>query len=231
MPLTVVISGANRGLGLEFAMQYAEEGARVFAGARAPAKAHALNAAAKASDGGLTVHPLDVADAASVKAFADAVGDAPVDILIANAGVFGGDRQHRLGAIDYDAFEETLAVNTLGPLRLADALAGNLKAAKGKFVAITSGMGSIADGGEGYLAYRASKAALNMICRVVASELGESGVVALPLSPGWAKTDMGGPGAPQEVAPTVAAMRALIAGLTLADTGRFLDWDGAQISW
>lgn len=231
MPLTVVISGANRGLGLEFAMQYAAEGARVFAGARDPAKARALDAAAKDLGGRLSVHALDVADRASVAAFAKAVGETSVDILIANAGVFGGDRQHRLGAIDYDEFDETLRINTLGPLRLADAFAANLIAARGKFVAITSGMGSIADGGEGYLAYRASKAALNMICRILANDLRESGVIALPMSPGWAKTDMGGPGAPQEVAPTVASMRALIARLTQADAGRFIDWDGSELPW
>ncbi|MEE2692669.1 MAG: SDR family oxidoreductase [Pseudomonadota bacterium] len=228
---TIVISGANRGLGLEFARQYAADGARVHAGARDPAGATALNEAAGESGGRLTVHALDVADAQSVKAFAAAVGGAPVDLVIANAGVFGGDRQHRLGAIDYDQFAETLAVNAIAPLRLADAFAANLRAAKGKFIAITSGMGSIEDGGSGYLAYRSSKAALNMICRVLANDLRPDGVFAAPMSPGWAKTDMGGPSAPQEVAPTVAAMRRRIEKLTLADSGKFLDWDGGEVAW
>lgn len=229
--LTVAVSGANRGLGLEFARQYAQAGARVFAGARRPEQASALRGAAERSDQRLVVHALDVADASSVKAFADRIGRTPVDILIANAGWFGGDRQHRLDDIDFDGFLYTLSVNAVGALRLGSALAGNLKRAKGKFVAITSGMGSIAEAGGGYLAYRASKAALNMIMKSLSEDLAKDGVIALPLSPGWAKTDMGGRNAPQTAEATVTRMRALIARLTPADSGRFLDWRGDERRW
>ncbi len=228
---TVVISGANRGLGLEFAKQYAEEGARVFAGARDPKTANELNQAAERREGRLMVHALDVAEDASVKAFAKAVGKAPVDILIANAGVYGSDRQHRLGEIDHHEMLETFSINALGALRLADALIGNLKTAKGKFIAITSGMGSIDDASGGYYAYRASKAALNMIMHALANDLRGAGIVCVPLSPGWAKTDMGGRSAPQEVAPTVREMRKRIAGYTLNDSGRFWNWDGRELAW
>jgi len=227
----IIISGANRGLGLEFAIQYAEDGARVFAGVRNPARARELNEAAKKSDGHLTVHALDVADGASVNAFARAVGTVPVDVLIANAGVFGGDKQHRLGAIDFDEFNETLTINATGALRLADAFIANLKAAKGKFIAITSGMGSIDDASGGFYGYRASKAALNMLCHAMANDLKAEGIVSIPLSPGWAKTDMGGKGAPQEVAPTVRDMRKRIAAYTLQDSGKFLSWDGRELKW
>ena len=228
---TVIISGANRGLGLEFAKQYAEEGARVFAGARDPGAATALNEAAKTSAGKLTVHALDVADGASVREFTRAVGTTPVDVLIANAGYFGGEKQHRLGQIDFDAFAETFAINATGALRLADAFITNLKAAKGKFIAITSGMGSIDDASGGFYGYRASKAALNMLCHAMANDLKAEGIVSVPLSPGWAKTDMGGKGAPQEVAPTVRDMRKRIAAYTLQDSGKFLSWDGRELKW
>lgn len=229
---TVVLSGANRGLGLEFARQYAAKGARVFAGARDLGSATALNKAAAGSDGRLTAHSLDVADDDSVRTFANEIGAAPVDILIANAGVIGGDRQHRLDAFDAEAFMETLSINTGGPLRLVAALHSNLKAASGKFIAITSDMGSIAEAGGGYLGYRASKAGLNMVMRALANDLKSDGVVSIPLSPGWAKTDMGGPGAPQPVDTTIAEMIRRIDSYTLKDSGRFLDWNGRrELPW
>jgi NAD(P)-dependent dehydrogenase (short-subunit alcohol dehydrogenase family) len=228
---TVAISGANRGLGLEFARQYAASGARVFAGARDPENAKELNETVRASNGKLIVLPLDVAKDASVKAFAAKIGATPVDILIANAGVFGGERQHKLENIDYGEFIETLNINTAGVLRLGGALANNLKAAHGKFIAITSGMGSIAEASGGYLGYRASKAALNMVMRVLANDLKRDGVVCIPLSPGWAKTDMGGPNAPQSADETVREMRRLIERLTLGDSGKFLNWKGEGRPW
>jgi NAD(P)-dependent dehydrogenase (short-subunit alcohol dehydrogenase family) len=228
---TVIISGANRGLGLEFAKQYAAEGWRVFAGARDLDAAKELKAAAAKSGGNLTAHALDVAGDESVKAFAKLVGKTPVDVLLANAGVFGGDRQHQLGKIDIDEFNETFNINTAGTLRLADTFIANIKAAKGKFIAITSGMGSIDDASGGYYGYRASKAALNMLMHAVANDLKGEGIVSVPLSPGWAKTDMGGKGAPQEVDKTVAEMRKRIASYTLKDSGKFLSWDGRELAW
>lgn len=228
---TVVISGANRGLGLEFAKQYASGGARVFAGARDPAAAKELNAVAAGSKDLLSVHPLDVADDASVSAFCEGIGDTPVDILIANAGVFGGEKQHVLGDLDFDSFAHTFSVNTLGPLRLAQELRENLKAAKGRLISITSGMGSIDDASGGYLAYRASKAALNMVMHALAHDLKPAKMICVPLSPGWAKTDMGGPSAPQDVGETVREMRRRIGAYTLKDSGKFLSWDGRELDW
>ncbi|HXI86001.1 MAG TPA: SDR family oxidoreductase, partial [Parvularculaceae bacterium] len=181
--------------------------------------------------GKLLIHQLDVADDASVKEFAKAIGPAPIDIVIANAGYFGGERQHKLGDIDFEEMAFTLNTNTLGALRLADALAKNLKAARGRFVAITSRMGSIAEAGSGYLGYRASKAALNMVVHALARDIGEFGGVAVTMSPGWAKTDMGGKGAPQEVDATVREMRKLIGALGPADNGRFLNWKGSEVPW
>lgn len=226
---TVLISGANRGLGLEFARQYAADGWSVIAGARDPGRATELNALA--AGGRVRVLPLDVADDASVAAFARAVGDAPLDVVIANAGVFGGDAQHRLGEIDSAAFMATLNTNTAGPLRLANALLPNLKAARGKLVAITSQMGSIADAGTGYLGYRASKAALNMVWHVLAGQLKAEGVIAVPVHPGWVQTDMGGASAPLTPEVAVKGMRDQIAAYADAHAGRFLTWEGKELPW
>jgi NAD(P)-dependent dehydrogenase (short-subunit alcohol dehydrogenase family) len=232
MMRTVLVSGANRGLGLEFVRQYAEAGDRVVAGARDPDAALELKAIADASDGRVSVHRLDVADPASVAAFRQAVGDQPIDILIANAGVMGGDRQQRLGDLDFDSWTRTLAVNSLGPVRLADAFVDNLRKGKGrKLIAITSGMGSTAESGGGYLAYRMSKAALNNAWRNIAIELKNDRVVAVALNPGWVKTDMGGSGAKITPEQSVAAMRKRIDAYGLSDSGRFLSWDGKQFGW
>lgn len=232
MTETVVISGANRGLGLEFARQYAARGARVYAGARDPERASELQAAAGEGGGRLTVHRLDVGSDVSVSAFAAVIDSAPVDVVIANAGVFGGERQHRLGEVSATEFLDTLNVNTVGPVRLANALVRNLRAGRAKkLICVTSGMGSIAETGGGYLAYRASKAGLNMVWATLAKDLAEDGIVCVPMSPGWAKTDMGGAGAPQEVDDTVRDLIARIDAYGPADSGRFLGFSGREVPW
>lgn len=226
----VAISGANRGLGLEFAVQYADEGAQVFAGARDPDGAKALRAAASAN-GRIVVLPLDVTSDDSCRTFAEAIGGAGVDIAIANAGVFGGKKQHKLGAVDLAEFLATFDVNAAGVLRFGGALAGALKAARGKFVAVTSGMGSISEASGGYYGYRASKAALNMLMRVLANDLKRDGVLCAPLDPGWARTDMGGPNAPQSAEETAAGLRKVIDALSPEMSGVLLNWKGEEKAW
>ena len=229
---TVLISGANRGLGLEFVRQYAADGATVIAACRTPAEATALNALAKERGGKITVHAMDVGDAASVATFKKEVGSTPIDILIANAGVYGGDHQHKLGDIDYADWQKVFNINTLGPMRQADAFAGNLRAGQGKkLIAITSGMGSTAESGGGFFAYRSSKAALNNAWKGVSIALKPDGVTCIVMHPGWVKTDMGGPSALLEPKESVAGMRKVIAGLTLADTGTFRRFDGGEMPW
>jgi NAD(P)-dependent dehydrogenase (short-subunit alcohol dehydrogenase family) len=227
---TVLISGANRGLGLEFARQYLAAGDRVIAGARDPDAARALKALPGHER--LSVHALDVADGASVAAFRRAVGDQPVDILIANAGVMGGDRQDRLAELDWNAWLDAFAVNTLGPVRLAQAFADQVAAGRDrKMIAITSRMGSTDDSSGGHYIYRASKAALNNAWRNLALELKDRGVVCIPVHPGWVRTDMGGAEAPLTPEQSIASLRAHIDRWTLADSGRFLSWDGAELPW
>jgi NAD(P)-dependent dehydrogenase (short-subunit alcohol dehydrogenase family) len=229
---TVLISGANRGLGLEFVRQYAADGATVVAGARDPGSAAELNRIAGASGGRVSVHALDVGDEGSVRALRAAVGDAPVDILIANAGVYGGDRQQRLGDLDYQDWLRTLTINTLGPVRLVEACYENLKRGRDKkAIALTSGMSSTADNGGGFFAYRSSKAALNNAWKTLSLAVRDDGIACAVIDPGWVKTDMGGPNAHLTPEQSITGMRQQIARLTLADTGKFLSWNGAPRAW
>ncbi len=225
---TVLIAGANRGLGLEFARQYAADGATVIAGVRKPDQATEL----KAITGGVQVHQLDLTDPASVAAFKQAVGDTPVDIVIANAGVSGPGGQQRLGELDYDGWLNTFAVNTLGPVRLAEAMADNLKRGSDKkLVAITSQLGSTEENTGGFFAYRSSKAALNNAWRGIAAALKDDGVTVVVMHPGWVQTDMGGQGASLKPPESIGGMRRVIAGLRSADTGRFYNYDGSERPW
>lgn len=223
---TVLISGANRGIGLEFARQYAAEGATVIAGVRDPDGAADLNALP-----GVEVHALDVADDASVKRFRAQVGDRPIDILIANAGIYGGGAQAP-GQFDFSAWLATLDVNGLGPVRLAEAFLGNVKAGRDKkLVAITSGLGSTAGHAGDMFYYRASKAALNNAWKGLAAALKSDGIVCLLLHPGWVKTDMGGAGAditPQE---SVQGLRRQIAEAGPQASGDFRSYAGQAIGW
>ena len=225
---TVLVAGANRGIGLEFVRQYAADGWEVIAGCRRPDEAGDL--CALAEGGRVQVHAVDTAQDAEVASFKSAVGDRRLDVMIANAGVYGGGEQ-AFGEVDFDAMAHTLAVNTLGPVRIAEAFASNL--AKGaKLVAITSQMGSISDNGSGgHIAYRASKAGLNAAWKSVALALAPEGAIAVVMHPGWVATDMGGSGAPTTPEQSVSGMRKVIDGLTLEDAGSFRAFDGRTLPW
>jgi NAD(P)-dependent dehydrogenase (short-subunit alcohol dehydrogenase family) len=204
----------------------------VIAGVRDPAAARELRAVADASQGRVTIHAVDVANDASVQAFRHEVRESPVDILIANAGVYGGPRQQSLGELDFDDWLRTLNINTVGAVRLADAFYQALKrGGEKKAVAITSGMGSTAENGGGFFAYRSSKAALNNAWKTLALAVRDDGITCAVFNPGWVKTDMGGPHANLTAEQSVAGLRAQIARLTLADTGKFLNWNGGERAW
>jgi NAD(P)-dependent dehydrogenase (short-subunit alcohol dehydrogenase family) len=227
---SILVTGANRGLGLEFAKQYAAGGYRVFATAREPKDATELAALAKAYPS-LSVHKLSVDQAESVAALARELEGQPLDILLNNAGVMG-PRQQTLGRLDYAGMLETLNVNSIAPLRLAETLLPNVEKSERKLiVALTSGMGSIADSSGGYYAYRASKAALNMSYHNLALDLKERGIIAIVINPGWVQTDMGGRGAPLKPDVSISAMRKVFDGLTLADSGKFMDYKGGTWAW
>ncbi len=222
---TVLITGANRGIGLEFARQYTADGARVIACCRNPAKADKLAGL------GVQVERLDVADPASVTQLSITLKAVPIDIVIANAGYYGPERQEADDA-DFDGFIETFRINSLGPLMVAQALKLNLVSGHDKkLVVLTSKMGSIGDSTGGYLAYRASKAALNMIAHNIALEWKKDGIKVAILHPGWVKTDMGGASAPVTAAESVAGLKDRISELWSGSSGHFLDFQGKEIGW
>ncbi|MDA8230486.1 MAG: SDR family oxidoreductase [Magnetospirillum sp.] len=220
---TIVITGANRGLGLEFARQYAADGWRVLAVVRDPVKGRA------ASEAGAEVYVCDVADPAQIARLKTSLAGIPIDVLLCNAGVYG-ERQS-LGSIDPEEFLRVVRINALGPLLLAEALAPQLTGLK-IVAAVSSKMGSVADNiSGGVYAYRASKAALDMVVKSLSLDLKERGVVAVALSPGWVRTDMGGMSAPLDAPTAVGGMRRVLAGLTPGDSGKFLHWDGSEVPW
>jgi NAD(P)-dependent dehydrogenase (short-subunit alcohol dehydrogenase family) len=222
---TVLITGANRGLGLEFARQYQADGAAVIACCRHPEKADSLNRL------GVRVMELDVADAAAVAALAAALKGVALDIVVANAGIWGPANQSADGC-DPEAVLEVLRLNAVAPLRLAQALKPNLLAGPTrKFAVLTSKMGSISDSSGGTIAYRASKAALNMIMHTVAKDWARAGILIGLFHPGWVRTDMGGPSAPLDIPTSISGLRARIADLSPATSGHFIDYAGREIGW
>jgi NAD(P)-dependent dehydrogenase (short-subunit alcohol dehydrogenase family) len=214
---TILITGANRGIGLEFARQYSGDGWDVIATARqSSAELDAL---------GVTVKPLDLADADAVTGFNV---EGPLDLFIANAGT--SHPKETQGAANARDWQAMMMVNAIAPYQLGRALLPNI-AEGGKMIAISSGMGSIGDNGGGWVPYRTSKAALNMAWNSLALEARSRGVACVLFSPGWVKTDMGGSGA--EITPdeSVSDMRALIERLTIDDTGKFLRRNGSELLW
>jgi len=229
---TILITGANRGLGLEFARQYLDEGYAVIAACRHPDKAQALRQLERDSKGGCTLLELDVADGASVRHAAARLPQTAIDILINCAGVIGADGQS-IGSLDYDDWRQVLEVNLIGPARVCEAFLEHVAQSERRLIiTITSGMGSLADNTSGgSIPYRTSKAAVNMLMRSAAIDLKSRGFTLVVLNPGWVKTDMGGPNAKLSPGESVGAMRLLIAKLGPKDTGRFYNYDGREYPW
>ncbi len=229
---SVLVTGANRGLGLEFARQYGADGWQVFAACRAPDAAKDLQKLAADSGGRMRVLPMDVTDTASVRAAAAGLKGQPIDLLLNNAGV-GGTRGERLGGLDYVAWMKVLDANSLGPMRVAEAFLENVaRGDQKRIVTVTSGMGSIADNGSGgRYAYRSSKSAVNSVMKSLAIDLAPRGITCVVVNPGWVRTDMGGPGGSLSPAESITALRRVIAALKPADSGQFLNWNGKTYPW
>lgn len=230
---SVFITGASRGLGLEFVRQYAGDGWRVFATCRAPEKAAQLRTMTGGTDGKVTAHKLDVTEKLDVAPLARELDGEAIDVLINNAGTYGGSYEIKFGETDYALFETAWRTNTAAPLRIAEAFAEQLgRSAKRTIVNISSRMGSIAenDSGGSY-AYRSSKAGLNMVTKSLAVDLKARGVIVVALNPGWVRTDMGGARGRFSPEESVRKMREVIAALSPEDTGRFIDYDGADVPW
>jgi len=229
---TVLITGASRGLGRGFAEHYRAAGWQVIATARDPDAVAPLGGEGGGDFFPLEIVPLDVADGQSVRALAARLEGRPIDLLLNNAGIYG-PRDCALGAIDFDAWTEVLAVNALGPMRVAEALVDNVAASERKLmVFLSSIMGSIAqtDSGGGYI-YRSSKACLNAAVKALSYDLKPRGIAAALFHPGWVRTDMGGPGAAIDVTTSVRGICNVIERLGIDDSGRFINYDGFDIPW
>jgi NAD(P)-dependent dehydrogenase (short-subunit alcohol dehydrogenase family) len=227
---SIMITSANRGLGLEFVRQYAADGWRIFAACRNPDAADDLHELTRT--GSVIVFPIDVTDLSSVRRAAEGLNDESIDVLLNSAGIIGRPGQ-RTGHIDYESWEQVLNVNTMGPLRVTEAFVEHVARGERKLiVTITSGLGSLTDNTSGgSIPYRSSKAAVNMAMRSAAIDLAPRGIACVLVNPGWVKTDMGGPGAPLTPSESVAALKRLIATFGLAHSGKFFHYDGREYAW
>jgi len=223
---TVLVTGANRGIGLEFVKSFAADGWRVHACARNVEKAKEV----RALEGDVVCHKLDVTNGLKVANLARSMAEEPIDILINNAGQRGP--KTAFGETDYDAWAGVLLVNTLAPLRLVERFIGHVEKSERKLVVnISSRLGSIAEcSGDDYI-YRSSKAALNMVTKTLSRDLQDRGVTVVSLHPGWVRTDMGGSAAAISPGESVAGIRKVIDGLTAKDSGGFFNFDGTPLEW
>ncbi|MBB64633.1 MAG: short-chain dehydrogenase [Waddliaceae bacterium] len=228
----ILITGANRGLGLEFVKQYLEAGEQVTATCRQLDQARDLQSLKEAYPNKLQILPLDVGDGESVRNLSKALKGKVVDILVNNAGAYAG-KGEGFGNLGYEDWLENLAINTLGPIRVAEALKDNVLASEHKkFVFITSKMGSIGDNqGGGAYQYRSSKAALNAAAKSMARDLREDGAIILMMHPGWVVTDMGGPDAMIKPPESISGMRKVIDVAALDDSGGFYTYAGETVPW
>ena len=229
---TVLITGANRGIGLELTRRYAAAGHRVLACCRAPKSAEQL-AGLAAETKNVRLCGVEVAKAASVAALKAEIGDQPIDILVNNAGMAGPPPQNQsLGNMDYDGWAEAFAVNTMAPFRILQTFRANLKAGTSpRTVAITSQFGAMAFDTPMMYAYSSTKAALNKVMRIAAIELAKDGIAVAVIHPGWVRTDMGGPQGQQSPEESAAGIMSVIDALTVKTTGCFKKWTGDDHAW
>jgi short-subunit dehydrogenase len=229
---TVLITGANRGIGLEHTRQFAARGIQVFAATRLPETAEDLTRLASVHARYITIIGYDAAKPDASACAKQVIGNTPIDLLLANAGDMGGSSQV-FGSVDVEEMLNLFRINSLAPLKLVEALVNNIASSDRKLIAFQSSlMGSIGDNSSGgYYAYRVSKAALNMIAKGVSNDLRSRGVIAVTMHPGWVKTRMGGQKAPVTVEKSVAGQQRLLDRLTSKDSGHFFNYDGKELPW
>lgn len=225
----VLITGANRGIGLEFARQYAEAGWKVIACCRDLKQAADLQELADTYPD-IKAYPLDVADFAAIEALAADLKGVKIDVLINNAGVYPhSDLNHA----DPEQWLHAFKVNSMAPFKMAAAFTPHIAASQlKKLVTLSSKMGSLDDNTSGgsYI-YRTSKVAANMVMKSLAIDLQVFGISVVVLHPGWVQTEMGGPGALIDTRASVSGLRKVIEQLNLDNTGRFIAYDGKVINW
>jgi NAD(P)-dependent dehydrogenase (short-subunit alcohol dehydrogenase family) len=216
---------------LEFARQYLADGWRVYGACRAPERAEQLQRLAETKRGQIDVLQMDVTSRPSIERAAASISGSAIDVLINSAGIMG--KPETVGNVDYDSWAEVLNVNTMGPLRVLEGFLENIaRSTRRLVVTITSGMGSIADNTTGgYIPYRSSKAAVNMVMRTAAIDLASRSVSCVLVNPGWVRTDMGGSSAPLSAEESVTALRRLIQTFGPAHSGKFFNHDGKEYPW
>ncbi len=223
---TLLITGANRGIGLALLRGFAADGWRIHACCRQPDK----GAAFKAVEGDIRLHRVDVTDGLRVASLARELADEAIDLVINNAGIYGP--RTGFGETDYDDWLKVLAVNTLAPLRLVERFVEHVGRSDRKLVVnVSSRMGSISQSSGGAYIYRSSKAALNAVTKGLSADLAARGITVVAVHPGWVQTDMGGAGADISADTSAAGLRRVIEGLSAEDSGRFFHHDGEEIPW
>lgn len=226
---TVLITGANRGIGLEMARQYAEAGDKVIACVRDPDSATELKDIAKSGD--VTLEKMELGDFDSITAMRKRVGDQPIDIIINNAGWVGGSKQG-IDDVDIAEWHRTLDINTIGPLILAREFKSNLAASgNGKLMNVSSQLAASTWPMGGMLVYSTTKAGLSKITQILAIDWKDEPITVAVMHPGWVKTDMGGPHAELTPEESAEGIRNVIAGLSKADSGKFYKWNGDIHPW
>lgn len=238
---SVLITGANRGIGLAFAHSFAADGWRVHACCRDPDGAEDLAAlradmasvvmAGADTAGAVMLHRLDVTDGSRIAGLSRELADEAIDVLVNNAGVMGPGTG--FGEMDYDGWLPVFETNTLAPMRMAEGFVEQVaKSGRKLIVNISSIMGSLGENADGgAIIYRSSKAALNMVSKSLSAELAPRGITVIVFHPGWVSTDMGGPDAAVTPGESVEGMRAIIERVTPNDSGRFFNFDGHEIQW
>lgn len=238
---SVLITGANRGLGLEFTRQYLKDGWEVHAFCRQPDKAAELGAMVAESRGNIQLREMDIGNKEQIEAATKELKNQPIDLLINNAGIADGygrgvyemKEDPDIQNYDFAFWEEMMRINTLAPAKIIGAFLENIRAGGQKKIAsLSSGLGSITNlAWAGKYGYCASKAGLNMVSKGLAEWLKPENIMVISLSPGWTRTAMGGPHATNSAEESVSGMRHVISSLTLAETGRFWNFDGEELPW
>ncbi|MDJ0780183.1 MAG: SDR family oxidoreductase [Gammaproteobacteria bacterium] len=228
---TILITGANRGIGLEFVRRFAADDWQVIACCRDPAAAGELQTLARTASG-IEIHALDVTDYPRMQALAGELAGRPIDILLSNAGIYG-PKGVAFGDVDPRSWREVLEVNTIAPLMLAQAFVDSVAASEQKLIAvISSKVGSIADNGSGgSYAYRSSKSALNQVVKSLSIDLADRGISTISLHPGWVLTDMGGPNAEIDTVESVSGLAGILRTAGPAQNGHFIEYNGDSIPW
>ncbi len=228
----VLITGAARGIGFELARQYAEAGDRVYATSRNPDGAAQLSALAADFPDNVSVHRMDVGDMGSVQGCAAELNAAPIDVLINNAGVWGGLETQTFQNMDYENWAFEFNVMAMGPFRVIQTFLPNVLAGRDKKIVTLSSQvaAHVYDHVIGY-SYASAKAAVNRLMTALATELQDQGIIVVPMHPGWVKTDMAGDVADIYPSESAEGVRRVIAGMTMEDTGKFLKWTGDIHPW